>query len=173
VSPDAVTHPFGLQIKKALKYNKASKPPVPEGLRVCFAKEKVEKGRNARATSFYRKRADRSLLALLTSEKWSRRAFTTQRSFHSLQVRGPAHTGARRAGVKQLGKAWRGLKNCARGADRPNCHMFALSYSAAGRVKAASIPAAARSHCILSARDLKCWRLFLACAVGRSILGVH
>jgi hypothetical protein len=43
---------------------------------------------------------------------------------------------------------------CMQRAARPNCHTSALSNLAAGRGKAASMPAAARPHCILHARDL-------------------
>ena len=42
-----------------------------------------------------------------------------------------------------------------RGAARPNCHTLALSHLAVDRGKAASIPGAARPHCILQARDLE------------------
>jgi hypothetical protein len=58
---------------------------------------------------------------------------------------------------------------CKPGAARSNCHMLMLSHLAAGRGKAASMPAAARPRCIIQARDLGCWRLFLACAVGHVI----
>ena len=42
-----------------------------------------------------------------------------------------------------------------RGAVRPNCHTFTLSHSEPGRAPTGSMPAAARPHCILCARDLR------------------
>jgi hypothetical protein len=44
--------------------------------------------------------------------------------------------------------------------------MLAVSQLAAGRGKAASMPAAGRLHCILHARDLRMLAFVFGCAVG-------
>ena len=56
VSPGVLTHPFGLNINgiQTAQYRK--------GYEFCPRKEKVGKGRNRRATSFDRKRADGAFL---------------------------------------------------------------------------------------------------------------
>jgi hypothetical protein len=41
-----------------------------------------------------------------------------------------------------------------RGAARPNCHMLAVLLGTLGNAPIASMPAAARPHCILQVRDL-------------------
>jgi hypothetical protein len=40
-----------------------------------------------------------------------------------------------------------------RGSARPNCHTLAQSHLEPGRAPTASMPAAARPHCMLGARD--------------------
>ena len=60
----------------------------------------------------------------------------------------PAH-----AGRQQLGPKCSGVRSGF--ARHSNCHIQALSFSAAGRGKAAPIPDSARPHCILGARDLR------------------
>jgi hypothetical protein len=49
-----------------------------------------------------------------------------------------------------------------RGAATPNCYTLALSHLEPGRAPTASMPAAARPHCILHAGDLVMLALFLA-----------
>jgi hypothetical protein len=63
-------------------------------------------------------------------------------------------TGAHRCPARGLGNHWFHVvpKRRIDGAARSNCHMLTLSSLATGRVKAASIPAAARPHCTLHAR---------------------
>ena len=75
--------------------------------------------------------------------------------------RGPAHTGARRVGG---GNNWPrvppGLSLRARGSK---CHTFTVSPLEPGRAPTASMPAAARPHFILGARDLE----IMALGLGR------
>jgi hypothetical protein len=89
--------------------------------------------------------------------------------------RGPAHTGARRAGV---------VHNWARSGPQWSLHARGshtkLSHVGAVALRARQSPdhlhvvgAAARPHCILHARNSRMPALGLACAVGQLILGVY
>ena len=58
---------------------------------------------------------------------------------------------------------------CRLGAAGPNGQTLALSHLTTCRGKAASIPAAARPHCILHARDLGILAVVFGCAIGQLI----
>jgi hypothetical protein len=58
-------------------------------------------------------------------------------------------------------------------AARSNGHTLALSYLEKSREKPPSIPAAARSHCLLTFKDLGILVFVFCCAVGQLIFGVY